>query len=119
MEPWLAIVIIFFSFIAGAGGFIATLLLYALLNRLNAEWVNRIDTPIPPTIVKRGLLLTSGPMLLAVYSAIRIFFLIKGIDIHLIWSLIVMAYLGIYSLLISAFIYQIFEQVIETLKKTG
>lgn len=66
---------------------------------------------MPPKILKRGILLASGPILVSLFSAIRIFFVIGGADLHEIWQLIMFGMFGCYFLLMSTFIYSMFEEL--------
>lgn len=111
MDPGLTLATIFFSFIGGVGGLIATLLLFLLLESMNKIWVKKTGAPMPPKILKRGILLASGPMLVAVHAAIRIFFAIGGEELHTVWQLLMFGMFGCYCLLMSTFIYSIFEEL--------
>lgn len=117
MEAGLALAIIFFSFLSGAGGIIATLLLYVLLGSMNKMWQKQTGRQMSSKIFKRGLLLASGPILIAVFSAIRIFLVLGGQDVGIIWQLLVYSSFGVYCLMVSTFIFSMFDELNTLYKK--
>lgn len=112
LNPETLIAVILASFFGVVGGSVSGFFLLMLLKKLAMTWKKHTGEYLPRKIVKRGVLVATGPFLLALFSIVRIFYASQtGSDYPQMVLLMFYSASGIYFLFMSAFIFTMFEQL--------